>query len=413
MSTVNLEQELLVMQQRLAAAAPRHEEALRFHPPTTTRNTRFGFISTFPPTRCGLASFTDSLAVGLASMGAPLSHVMRTCGEADELASPAVLSHAIVVGDVVAQRPINPWLVNDRLQDCDVVIVQHEFGIFGGHDGEEIIPILEALDKPVIVVLHTVLEWPTAHQKMVIERVADIAALLVVMTNTAEVYLVENYTIDAEKLRLIPHGVPVRQSSTVPDAPRPGTILTWGLMGPGKGIEWGIMALALLQDQHPDLTYTVIGQTHPKVFEREGDHYRMMLARLAEELGVEDRVIFDDRYIELEELASHIQAADIVLLPYDARHQVTSGVLVEALAAGKKVISTAFPHALELLSDGPGEVVKHESPQGIAEAIERLLAQDSAPLVGLHDAKNSWPHVAQQFLALADAGITQRSSGTR
>jgi glycosyltransferase involved in cell wall biosynthesis len=332
--------------------------------------------------------------------------------------------HAVIVGDLIANGSTSPEHVNESLQDCDVVIVQHEFGIFGGPDGDEIVAILETLDKPSIAVLHTVLERPSDHQKFIVERVSALAEVIVVMTTTAEGFLLTNYAVDASKVRLIPHGVPVQPAPTLEDAVTPGTMLTWGLMGPGKGIEWGIMALALLQDSHPDLTYTVIGQTHPKVFEREGHQYREMLARLAEELGVIDRVVFEDHYISLTELGSRVRQSEIVLLPYDARNQVTSGVLVEALAAQKKVIATAFPHALELLSDGAGEVVKHESPRDIAEAIERLLAHSSAsagsasmgsvppgfvePPQHPNDA-NSWPHVAQQFLSLADA----TSSGAR
>jgi glycosyltransferase involved in cell wall biosynthesis len=394
------------------------EEPLRFRSPTTMKNTRFGFISTFPPTRCGLASFTDSLAVGLASLGTPMSHIVRACEATDAIPPMKNLPHALVVGDLIAQKSANPWLVNESLQDCDVVILQHEFGIFGGPDGDDIIPILESLEKPVIVVFHTILEWPTEHQKFVVERVANLSTLVVVMTTTAESFLLTSYDVDFRKVSLIPHGVPVPSNDTSADAVEPGTLLTWGLMGPGKGIEWGIMALALLQESHPNLTYTVVGQTHPKVFERDGDQYRDMLARLAGELGVMERVIFDDRYVDLDDLGTRIRQSDIVLLPYDARHQVTSGVLVEALAAGKRVVSTAFPHAVELLSDGAGLVVKHESPVDIANAIHTLMTQSSnsqrtdsvAPPQGM---TNSWPQIAQQFLTLADTRISPELSGLK
>lgn len=412
MSTLNLTEQLSHPERPLPSAGRRSEEPLRFLPPTAVQRSRFGFISTFPPTRCGLASFTDSLAVGLASLGILASHVVRAFDETDVIPQPKSVPHAVVVGDLVANCAFNPRYVNECLQDCDIVIVQHEFGIFGGPDGAEIIPVLETLNKPSIVVLHTVLERPTPHQKFIVERVAALAAVVVVMTAIAEGFLLGNYKVNPRKVHLIPHGVPVQPKHSRQDAVRPGTILTWGLMGPGKGIEWGIMALALLQDSNPDLTYTVIGQTHPKVFERDGHQYREMLARLAEELGVDNRVVFDDRYIDLNDLGSRVRQSDIILLPYDARNQVTSGVLVEALAAKKKVIATAFPHAVELLSDGSGEVVKHESPRDIASAIERLLGQEQAqrPQTNVEESQddsNSWPRVAQQFLSLAEANITQ------
>jgi glycosyltransferase involved in cell wall biosynthesis len=363
-----------------------------------------------------LASFTDSLAVGLSGLGILASHVVRTFDESDAVPPVKPVPHAVVVGDLVANRASNPLLVDDCLQDCDIVIVQHEFGIFGGADGAEVIPILEALHKPTIVVLHTVLERPTDNQKFIVERVSALATAVVVMTTTALGFLLANYAVDARKVELIPHGVPVQPAHSLNDAVRPGTILTWGLMGPGKGIEWGIMALALLQDSRPDLTYTVIGQTHPKVFERDGHQYREMLARLAQELGVGDRVMFDDQYLGLNELGSRVRQSEIVLLPYDARNQVTSGVLVEALAAEKLVVSTAFPHAIELLADGVGEVVKHESPRDIAEAIERLLSSERAPKHLTETAQpgndaNSWPQVAQQFLTLADTRVSRAMAG--
>ena len=290
MSTVNLQKSLSRPEQFWQPAKRRPEEPPRFRPPTAVERTRFGFISTFPPTRCGLASFTDSLAVGLASLGNLASHVVRACDETDSAHRPTPVPHALVVGDLVANGSTEPRQVNEALQDCDVVIVQHEFGIFGGPDGEDILPVLEALTVPAIVVLHTVLEHPTPRQQFIVEHVVALAAVAVVMTVTAESFLLGNYDVPAPKVYLIPHGVPVQPEPSLEDVVQPGTILTWGLMGPGKGIEWGIMALALLQDSHPDLTYTVIGQTHPKVFEREGHQYREMLARLAEELGVAHRV---------------------------------------------------------------------------------------------------------------------------
>lgn len=422
MSTINLPKQRAHSENEWLPAHRRADESFRFRTPTAAERTRFGFISTFPPTRCGLASFTDSLAVGLSSLGILASHVVRAFDEGDRIPEPRSLPHAVVVGDLIANGGAHPQRINDSLQDCDVVIVQHEFGIFGGEDGDEIIPILQTLDKPAIVVLHTVLERPSDNQKFIVERVAALAVVVVVMTVIAEGFLLNNYAVDPKKVHLIPHGVPTQPTTSGHEIVHPGTMLTWGLMGPGKGIEWGIMALALLQESDPDLTYTVIGQTHPKVFEREGHQYREMLERLAEELGVRDRVEFENEYIELSALGSRIRQSEIVLLPYDARNQVTSGVLVEALAARKKVISTAFPHAIELLSEGEGEVVKHESPRDIADAIERLRAQEVSVVpqgtthsepVRRRDDSNSWPQVAEQFLFLAHTKISQKMTGAK
>jgi glycosyltransferase involved in cell wall biosynthesis len=291
------------------------------------------------------------------------------------------------------------------LDACDVVIVQHEYGIYGGPDGDEILDVLAQIGAPCIVVLHTVRESPTAHQRWLLERVAGLASAVVVMTRAGADLLARRYSVSPAKVHVIPHGVPQWAPATAPDGvmrhERP-VVLTWGLIGPGKGIEWGIRALAEPNLPHPRPRYVVAGQTHPKVLADAGESYRDSLAQLARDLHVDDDLRLDGRYRDGAQLATLVATADVVLLPYDSREQTTSGVLVEAIAAGKPVIATRFPHAIELLAGGAGILVDHESPRQIAAALSAILnrretaaGMSAAAIEESHE--TTWDAVAVQY----------------
>jgi glycosyltransferase involved in cell wall biosynthesis len=203
------------------------------------------------------------------------------------------------------------------------------------------------------------------------------------------------------KVSVIPHGVPEWADTAPAHVTDRPSVVTWGLIGPGKGIEWGIRAMADLTDLVPRPTYRVAGQTHPKVLAQFGDAYRDSLNGLIDSLGLNDWVTLDDTYLGTRELAEFVQSADVVLLPYDSRNQVTSGVLVEALAAGKQVVATAFPHAVELLGEGAGTVVAHEDPGAIAGALRDLFTRAELPRAVTAPVKTGWPVVAAQYRALA------------
>src|SRR5207244_4010702 len=214
---------------------------------------------------------------------------------------------------------------------------------------------------------------PADGQKEILEALAHAANAVVTMTRTAYRRL-RDYNVDMARPSVIPHGahVPSQAVAPRPDPQRP-TILTWGLLGPGKGIEWAIEALGFLGHLDPAPTYLVVGKTHPKVLEQYGESYRDSLRAQAERLGVSEQVEFNAAYLSLDTLESIVRDADVVLLPYDSPDQVTSGVLIEAVAAGKPVISSRFPHAVELLGEGVGLLVPHRNPQAIAAALEQVL----------------------------------------
>ncbi|MDR6868784.1 glycosyltransferase involved in cell wall biosynthesis [Microbacterium resistens] len=294
----------------------------------------------------------------------------------------------------------------EALNRCDVVIVQHEYGIYGGRDGEEVVDLLALVRRPVVTVMHTVLTEPSVHQRAVIAAVVDRTDIVVAMTAAGSRLLEDGYGVPSSRLRLIPHGVDRWALPRPSPAPHRSTVLTWGLLGPGKGIEWGIRAIAALKDAGHAPRYRVLGQTHPKVVMESGQQYRRSLWALAEELGVGELVEIDGRYRESDELAADVVDADIVLLPYDSREQTTSGVLVEAVAAGRPVIATRFPHAVELLTAGAGLLVDHESPEQIAAAILSIL-QGTAGAGAARaretetEAFSGWASVADRYRALS------------
>jgi glycosyltransferase involved in cell wall biosynthesis len=320
-----------------------------------------------------------------------------------------------VVAQLIAGDSASLTQAAARLNQCDVAIVQHEYGVYGGHDGSEILHLLDQVRVPCVVVLHTVLAGPTPHQRQIIESVIAKADAVVTMTMTARERLATGYAADMTKVCIIAHGAPALQTTMAEPTFRTGqfTVLTWGLLGPGKGIEWGIEAMAMLRDLRPMPRYMVAGQTHPKVLLREGDAYRDRLREQVREGELSTWVSFDGHYRTASALASLIRSADVVLLPYDSAEQVTSGVLIEAVAAGKPVVATQFPHARELLAGGAGLLVPHRDPAAIAAALRslvtrrdvmtRMAATASATAPGL-----LWPAIAEQYRELAGRLITDR-----
>ncbi len=366
--------------------------------------TTFGFLSTYPPTRCGLATFTEALASAVPAASDADSRVVRVDDRVP--AGPAIPGRRTrVIGDLRPGRLESRVGAARSLDACDIAIVQHEYGIYGGPDGDEILDVLARIQAPCVVVLHTVRESPTAHQRWLLERIVGLASAVVVMTHAGAELLARRYAVDASKVRVIPHGV--TPWTVLPD-PAPGgrpTVLTWGLIGPGKGIEWGIRALAERAAPHPRPRYLVAGQTHPKVLLEHGERYRDSLTELARDLRLEGDIVLDDRYRDTQQLAALVAASDVVLLPYDSREQTTSGVLVEAIAAGKPVVATRFPHAVELLSGGAGLLVDHESPAQIAAALSAILGRRDL-VVGMRAAgaeeshETTWAEVGAQYRLL-------------
>jgi len=336
------------------------------------RPASLGVLSTYPPTQCGLATFSAALTD-------QLNRPAGTAGVVRIVDRPERVPAAEVAANLVTGSASSTAAAVRRLNGFDAVVVQHEYGIYGGPDGSDVIDIVAALTVPTIIVLHTVLQQPTPRQRRILRWLVESADVLVTMTETARQRLIDSYRADPDAVVVIPHGAidhgPVDAAAARARRLATGRplVLTWGLLGPGKGIEWAIDALPGLRDLRPQ--YLVIGKTHPKVAQRDGEQYRAALTSRATTLGVADMVDLDDRYLGVGELAELVQRADVVLLPYDSREQVTSGVLIEAVAAGRPVVSTAFPHAVELLGDGTGLVVPQHDPDALEAALRRVLGE--------------------------------------
>lgn len=322
-------------------------------------------VSTYPPTQCGIATFARSLSGAMQRLGQDVRILRLSDGNARPM-GPIILGDHESSADV----PRSAHLLNQH----DAVILQHEFGIYPGPDGDGILDLMGEVRVPIISILHTVNESPTNRQRRVLQGLLHASDVTVTLSNSSLDSLVRAYEVDLSRTVVIPHGAPEIRGSLRPNNVRMRPrILTWGLLSEGKGIEWGIAALSLLRDVDPMPDYYIVGQTHPKVAARDGHKYRHELGELARKFGVADRVHFVDGYLDNNGLNRLITSADMYLLPYDNRDQVTSGVLVEALVAGGPVIATKFPHATELLGDGTGILVKQQSPNSIAEAIRRLI----------------------------------------
>jgi polysaccharide biosynthesis protein PslF len=371
------------------------------HPSGSSRTITFGLLSSAPPTQCGLATFSTALGLSLVRQGAHVG-VVRVL-DAPEGPTTSALP---VIGELVATDPTSIARVVNVLNAYDAVFVQHEYGLYGGRDGADVLKVLERLHVPVVVTLHTVLSAPTAHQRWVLNAVIRSADAVVVMTDKAEVILRDHYDVGTTQVSVIPHGAAIGLPATpIAHGARP-TMLTWGLIGPGKGIQWVIDALMSLRDLDPAPLYVIAGQTHPKVFARDGDAYRESLVARVARNGVANMVEFDNSYRDLGSLTDLIASADVVILPYDSKDQATSGVLVDAVAAGKPVIATAFPHAIELLSNGAGIVITQGDVAALSASIRRIVTDPQAAAAMSARAAQlapglSWDAVGRQYRGVA------------
>lgn len=357
----------------------------------------YGVLSTYPPTQCGLATFSKALVHALRS---PIDRVgVVRVVDPGELSAPVDRAWVRGTADGTAAAAA-------ALNSYDVAVIQHEYGIFPGPDGDEVLTVARSLRVPLVTVLHTVLVTPSPHQREILEELAHRSSAVITMTHTARQRLIDNYDIDHSLIQVIPHG------ADAPERPRrrrlvshEPTILTWGLLGEGKGIEWAIDAMAQLGDLAVTPHYWVVGQTHPKVKSAQGEVYRDRLIERARRCPTSS-VHFDDRYLTTGELHQLVAQADVVLLPYDSREQVTSGVLIEAVTAGKPVVSTGFPHAVELLSSGAGLIVARQDPGSIADALRRVLTEPGLAQSMSAEARRIapdllWPSVADRYRRVA------------
>ena len=377
-------------------------------PPQARR--RIALIGCFRPRQCGIATFTADVYDHLMATGAGLAvdvYAMRSLHA--QGSDPAVTCS--IDDDSPASYRAAAAAINRS--GANAVWLQHEFGIFGGPAGDLILELVDRIAAPLIVTLHTVLAEPGAGQRRVIERLVARASRLVVMSDFGRRTLIEAYCAEPASVALIEHGTPDRPFTASPPlraalgiADRP-VLSTFGLLGPGKGLETAIRALPAIAAQYPGILYRIVGATHPNLLASEGEAYRESLEALAESLGVKDNVAWENRFLETGELLDQIELCDIYLAPYPNLAQITSGTLAYAVALGRAVVSTPFVHARELLADDVGILVPQGDSDAIAEAVllllsapgERRALQDRAYKRGR---RTAWPEIARQCAALLD-----------
>ncbi len=350
---------------------------------------KVAFVATYPPRRCGIATYTADLTGNYRKIyreGNPgaeqnffeviaLNNRPQGYPYESEVSFHIRDQHR---GDY--QRAAD--FIN--VSPIDVVCLQHEFGIFGGEDGSYIIHLLRALKKPAVTTFHTILAEPTPGQKKTMSRICELSTLVVVQAEMAVRLLKEVYAVPAAKIRMIPHGapdVPFLDSSFYKErfqAEGRTLLLTFGLLGPNKGIEYAIASLEKVAKKYPEVLYIILGATHPEVKRRHGEQYRHQLEQLVRDKGLQEQIAFYNQYVSLERLIDFLVATDIYLTPYVNRDQITSGTLAYALACGKVIVSTPYWYAQELLADGRGSLVPFRDSEAMGDKLIELLGDRTA-----------------------------------
>jgi glycosyltransferase involved in cell wall biosynthesis len=349
---------------------------------------KVGIVSTYRPRPCGIAVFSSDLRAALLEADSSLSVEIVSIVRDDPASHPAEVTatiHQEVVGDY--------RVAADRLNRSgfDVVLIEHEYGIFGGDSGKYVLELANELTVPMAVTLHTVLENPEPDRAEILRALCDRAALVMVFTETARRMVIDQGLADIERVRVVPHGAPdelteaawadrisdeISSSSLrlgLPSLAGRTVLSTFGLISDSKGLELAIRGLPEITASHPEVLYLIAGQTHPEVINKEGESYRRSLQRLVDDLDLCDHVRFIDRFLMIEELAQLLARTDLYLTPYRSKDQIVSGALTFAVAAGCPVVSTPYFYAEDLLSSGAGVLVPFGDSGKLAAAVLDLL----------------------------------------
>lgn len=366
-------------------------------------------VATCVPRQCGIATFAEDLRLAMTAGGPGLSAMtVAVTDNGNRYDYPAHVPLEIVQEDRRSYAVAADFL---NVADVEVISIQHEFGIFGGAAGEYVLELMRRVHAPIVTTLHTVLAGPDSDQRRVMDEIIARSAHLIVMAEKGRWILETVYAVDAEKISVVPHGVPDRPFIDPAMAKRDlaladrTLLMTFGLLGPGKGIETAIRAMPQLVRLHPKILYMIVGATHPVLRQREGEAYRQQLTTLTEKLNLADNVCFVDRYLSLDELLQYLSSCDIYLSPYPNEAQIVSGTLAYAVALGKAVVSTPFWHARELLADQCGLLVPFDAPDGLAQAVHSLISDDGLrsevrTRAYARGRTMTWPHVAEQYLRI-------------
>ena len=377
---------------------------------------RVAFVATYPPRECGIGTFTydlvnaydaidparQSTVVAMTDYGAKYDYDLHDYQ--------GRVRHEIESEDRASYRRAALDISKSRVQ---VVNIQHEYGIFGGEDGDFILDFMAACNRPIVVTLHTVLPRPEGHFREVTQEIINMASAVVVLAKSAMPLVVDNYEVPPERVHMIPHGVPTftrketirRRTKTLLGFTGRRMLSTFGLIGPSKAIEYVIQGLPPVVADHPDVLYLVLGETHPVIRSREGESYRNGLIEMTRSLGLTDHVKFNNRFLSNAELVRYLAATDVYIMPYLGKDQIVSGTMAYAVGCGKAVVATPFAYAQEMLADGRGVIVPFRDAEAIGTAVNGLLS-DRKKLLQMEERAYkfsrdmTWPSVSRAYFEL-------------
>ena len=370
---------------------------------TEQQNLTIGFLSTYPPRECGIATFTQDL-----------THALKK-RKRFKIGVAAVSDRPYDYGeDVVFQlqqqdrKSYGEAARRINRSGMQLLAVEHEYGIYGGKCGDYLLELIDRIEKPLVSTFHTVLPEPNPRQKDILRTLCEKSAAVVTMASNSAAVLRSVYGADPGKIKVIPHGVPEFDLPPREKLKREANlenrtvVSTFGLISPGKGLEYGIEAIAKAAGKHPDIFYLILGQTHPVVKREFGEAYRRSLEKLVADRGLQKNVGFVDRYLTKEELARYLKLSDIYMTPYLGRDQAVSGTLAYAVGYGRAVVSTPYPYAREMLADGRGMLAEFGDAASLAGCIEYLVEhpEERARMerrTARFGEAMTWPRVAEKY----------------
>jgi glycosyltransferase involved in cell wall biosynthesis len=389
------------------------------------RSLSVAFVATCPPRQCGIATFSSDLARALKTADESVLIQWAAINEATSIHPyGSQVRWRIRQGDPESYRAAAEHL---NAAAVDVVSLQHEFGLYGiwGDPFEDhLVSFLEVLDKPLVTTLHSVLPDPSPSIYAAVRRIVQRSNIVVVMADRARSLLIQDYGVAERQVCVVPHGVPpvqphgrtrIKQQFDLSDRT---IITTFGLVDPRKGLEYMIEAMQCVRDYDPTALYLVVGKTHPELVRREGEVYRHKLWQLVKDRGLQRNVEFVDEYLTQAQIVEYLLASDVYVTPYLDPKQITSGTLAYALGAGKAIISTPYPHAVEALTADRGILVPFRSQSALAEATVRILSDPRLKRRLEREAyaygrETAWPRVGQRMLALLRVSTTHASEVDR
>ncbi len=378
---------------------------------------RIAFIGNYLPRQCGIATFTTDLCEAIADEYKGTTCIALPVNDIEAgYDYPSRVRFELTEKDIESYRRAADFL---NINNVDMVSLQHEYGIFGGRAGSYILEILRQLRMPVVTTLHTILRDPNPDQRRVLEEIVSLSDRVVVMSERGTEFLQSIYHVPEKKIDLIPHGIPdvpfvdPSFNKDLFGVEGKSVLLSFGLLSANKGIENVIAALPSILAKYPNVVYIVVGATHPHVIQNEGETYRLSLQWLAHEKGVEENVIFYNRFVSPDELVQFISAADIYITPYLDPAQIASGTLAYTLGAGKAVISTPYWYAEEMLADERGALVPFSDPQALADQVIDLLGNESKrhamrKRAYLFGRDMIWPQVAHRYMKTFERARAER-----